>query len=76
MSKSHTSCSCIQEKPQETGPLTVDYDLKNIVKFVYFLPCLFSQGELLQFENVCGSYFCFTPVFHYRCKEVPVLDDR
>ena len=40
MSKSHTSCSCIQEKPQETGPLTVDYDLKNIVKFVYFLSCL------------------------------------
>ena len=48
MSKSHTSSSCIQEKPQETGPLTVDYDLKNIVKFVYFLPCSYVvKGRLL-----------------------------
>ena len=45
MSKSHTSCSCIQEKAQETGPLTVDYDLKNIVKFVYFLPCIVSSSD-------------------------------
>ena len=29
----------------------------------------FSQGELLQFENLCGSYFCFTPVFLYDVKK-------
>ena len=37
MSKSHASCSCIQEKPQETGPLTVDYDLKKHCEIDVFL---------------------------------------
>ena len=52
MSKSHTSCSCIQEKPQETGPLTVDYDLKNIVKFVYFLPCIAKVSQYLSLVSM------------------------
>ena len=62
MSKSHASCSCIQEKPQETGPLTVDYDLKNIVKLMYFLPSIVALSVPLvlsiPFDIVSNIKFC------------------
>ena len=73
MSKSHTSCLCIQEKPQETGPLTVDYDLRNIVKFVYFLPWT-TVRNVTNRGVLADKNYAQTGFFRYGCQHITVLN--